>query len=351
LNVTIFDFVIWNEVQADDWFSLGGYPNTKNGPERIAAASKLYWMSSDLIMSKIQNARVYLSLDHTFKNSTSPAEVSGWDVLRRVIADSQGKTMHVAIHPYANVVGGFNFAFTDYYNGEITFGDLSVLTGYLQKYTSGATVMITEIGIVSNAPATEQIQSDAICLSYRQALASLDVTGYVYYQYVDISQSSIPNFKVGIVQESGRQKLSYKTWTTMDSSAKNCGFEFGNHTKVIRWRNPSGQYWITPRNPLSYGFQAETMYWMLLREYVTGTIPLYDCLVDAKAKDHFISVSAQCEGHLPIGKIGYAFTQPSGAYNRPIYRCLGAKGHFASVNADCEKAGKLEQLLGYGSAE
>lgn len=177
LGVTIFDYIIWNEVNADPWFSLGGYPNTKNGPERIIAASQLYWLSSDLIMSKVSNARVYVSLDHTFTNSTDPPEVSGWDVLGKIQQDSQGKQWHLAIHPYSVNVGGPFFSYAD--RPIITFGTIGILLGYLQSQVKGytPTVMITEIGIISNNPSSEQIQSNAICESYRQALATPGITG------------------------------------------------------------------------------------------------------------------------------------------------------------------------------
>jgi hypothetical protein len=347
-GTTLFDYVIWNEVQADPWFSLGGYPNTKNGPERIAAASKLYWMSYDLILSKISNARVYLSLDHTFTNVQDPPEVSGWDILDRVLQESNNRTLHVAFHPYAISVGGANFSYAD--RPYLTFGNLNLLLGYLQKNFVNSTVLITEVGIISNSPYNEQLQSDSICYSYSQALATPGITGYIYYQYVDIPQSELPNFKCGLVQENGRKKPSWYRWVGMDSSKPDCGFQYGNHTKVIRWKNPAGDYWVTSRDPRAYNFKQESIFWYLKRYPSNGTRPLYDCQVDViGVQDHFLTTSNQCEGQLPSGLVGYAYIESTGPYNRPMYRCYNGKGHFVSMMSDCENAGKQEQLLGYGA--
>ena len=82
-----------------------------------------------------------------------------------------------------------------------------------------------------------------------------------------------------------------------------CGFEYGNGTlvNVTRWRNPSGQYWVTPRVPNAYGFYAEEESWLLYRESTgQANLALYDCVVPG-TQDHFISSDNRCEGQMPMG--------------------------------------------------
>lgn len=162
--------------------------------------------------------------------------------------------------------------------------------------------------------------------------------------------SEIPNFEIGLFDIKGRKKPSLNKWTSMDRDPLDCGFEFSD-IKVIRWRNTKGDYWVTPRNPLTYEFAPESTFWFLKRNPANGTVPLYDCHVDVTSKqDHFLSHASNCEGYLPTGMVGYAYISPEGTYNRPIYRCQGSRGHFASMRPDCENAGKMELLLGYGAA-
>jgi len=57
-NISIREYVLWNEVHTDDWFSLGGWPNNNNGQDRIAQHSLLYWMASDAIREITPESRV-----------------------------------------------------------------------------------------------------------------------------------------------------------------------------------------------------------------------------------------------------------------------------------------------------
>lgn len=134
----------------------------------------------------------------------------------------------------------------------------------------------------------------------------------------------------------------------MDRTTLKCGFQYGsNMLRVQRYRNPAGEYWVTPRNPNAYGFYVEDMYWILSRvPQATFTKPLYDCQVPG-TQDHFISPSATCEGQQNTGMIGYV--QPQSG-NKPLYRCRSTNGHnhFVSVHSNCE-GWITEMLLGYTS--
>ncbi|WP_239123908.1 S8 family peptidase [Rhizocola hellebori] len=78
---------------------------------------------------------------------------------------------------------------------------------------------------------------------------------------------------------------------------------------------------------------------------VAGTHALFQCRIGG---DHFTSVTANCEGQVVIGLIGYAYNAPPSAPNRPVRRCVvrGNGEHFDSLDSNCE--GQIvEGILGY----
>jgi len=267
--------------------------------------------------------------------------------------DAKSRPWHVAAHPYT-LDGGPKFSDAD--RPTNTPGTLSLLTGWLQAQfpQSGfvPSVMLTESSITSGcAGCTEQQQADAICESYRQALASPGIEGYVYAVYEDDSGG---NF--GLVRKDGSQKPSWNKWATMNAEGTlDCGFEHQvNGTilvKLARYRNNANQFWVTPRNPNAYGFVPDLQpYWLLPRDSTLGMAPIYDCQVP-NTQDHFLSPDNHCEGQFPNGMVGYAPMQPTGNYNIPMYRCIIASTgqHFVSIENKCEGLGTSETLLGFGS--
>ena len=343
------DFVIWNEVNADDWFSLGGWPNSGNMSARIDEHSRLYWQASDAIRAVRPAARVYVSLTHLFGSATG-AHFSGYRVLQAVEDASAGRPWHVALHPYSEAVGGQSFDAWD--APHITFGNIHELTGWLHalRPDEPPTVFITEVGF--NSIGSESGQAEAVCLAYRQALATPGVTGFIYHRYADHPFEVAAGVALGLAAPDGRQKPAWSTWALMDREVAGtdleCGFEHLPWLRVSRWRNGSGQYWVTPRDPLGGGYARETTEWLLSREERSGTVLLYDCVVPG-GEDHFVSRDPGCEGQQPMGPIGWAWTEP-GEDRVPMHRCYNpGVAHFVSPDPGCESPAIVhESLLGYG---
>lgn len=78
---------------------------------------------------------------------------------------------------------------------------------------------------------------------------------------------------------------------------------------------------------------------------VAGTRALYQCRIGS---DYFTSTASNCEGQVIIGVIGYAYTSPPSAPNRPLRRCIirGNGEHFDSTDPGC-KGQIAEGILGY----
>eukprot|EP01121_Diplochlamys_sp_Union-15-3_P022412 TRINITY_DN9532_c0_g1_i2.p1 TRINITY_DN9532_c0_g1~~TRINITY_DN9532_c0_g1_i2.p1 ORF type:complete len:436 (+),score=52.63 TRINITY_DN9532_c0_g1_i2:172-1308(+) len=344
------DYVIWNEIQSDNWWSLGNWPNTANGIQRAQAYGELFWLASDAIHKVNPSAKIYISLDHTFDNS-QPTEVSGYEVIQSVASHASGRSFHVAIHPYSIAVGGPSFSDAD--RPTITFGTINILMGYLQKNYPGTTAYITEVGFTSEGDgSSEQVQANALCLAYRQALATPGVTGFIYHRYKDNPGETVSGLYLGLVHTSGAEKAGWSYWALMDRGAavnrsNDCGFELegGTMLQLQRYRNPQGSYWVTTRNPLAYGYHSESMAWRIYRDSVgLNNKPIYDC--QDGEWDHFLSTSADCENRFPTGMVGYVSNSPFNGAS-PIYRCYNGEYHFATIHSNCENWGKLEMLLGY----
>jgi hypothetical protein len=84
------------------------------------------------------------------------------------------------------------------------------------------------------------------------------------------------------------------------------------------------------------------------RPQLGGEPPVY--LVSHRARYHFVSLHADCEG-LPKHRVeGYAYVDPPAGGSKPLYRCYWrpAHDHFLSTEADCEGVEATnEGRLGY----
>ncbi len=343
------DFVVWNEVNHHDWFSLGGWPESPDHEARLQAQADLYWRAHRAVARHRPAARVYVSLTHRFDDA-DPRHRSGYVVLERVAADANGRPWHVALHPYSRAVGGPDFGDGD--RPYVTFGTLGLLTGWLAKRwpAQTPTVLITEVGFSSAAPFEPARQEAALCGAYRNALATPGLTGFIYHRFQDHPFEVQAGIALGLARENGDYKPAWTTWALMDrGDERRCGFEHAPLIRLQRYRNGDGRYWVTPRDPRAQGYQPEGTWWLVHREPRPGTRPIYDCQVPG-SEDHFLSHGADCEGQLPTGPAGYVWTEP-GEGRAPIHRCLhaGSGRHFASTDPGCEAPGwSHERLLGYG---
>jgi hypothetical protein len=125
---------------------------------------------------------------------------------------------------------------------------------------------------------------------------------------------------------------------------------------LARWYNAKlHDRWSTvapvPGNYNEYQLEAVTGYLLSTADPSRATVELEDCVAHwASHPDHLLSEKGFCESHSfqRLRTAGWIYAQPQ-PDTVPLYRCHNAteQFHFASNDAQCEKLGTPEKLLGY----
>lgn len=352
----IFDFVIHNEVNANEWFNVWcGHGKACDKKEWVDTYTDNYIAAYDQIVAWQPQARVLISLEHHFDEkydnpAGSPALLSGVSIIKGVAAKAGDRHWRLAYHPYPPNLLNPNFTPEDY--PRITYGNIGVLAGWLRKNypnrPSAWEIHLTESGVNSIPPqASENAQSEGVCRSFYNVLGTPGIVNYVYHRLSDHEVEVKQGIALGLRRPDGSPKPSWATWALANRHDLNppkvsCGFENLPYTKLVRHSIPKRGHWTSTRLPPS-GAKAEQS-WRLLRDEVPGTEMLYECMVGTH---NMISKSVNCEGQFSLGPVGYIYKE-SQANTVPLYRCRVGAGasHFVSEDAKCEGQTQ-EQLLGY----
>ena len=94
------------------------------------------------------------------------------------------------------------------------------------------------------------------------------------------------------------------------------------------------------------GYSFEATLGFLLPSGGAGRQAVYACL--AGSEDHFLSPDGNCEGQIPLGRLGYAYTSPpDGLETVAVWRCVRPGiGHFATRDPNCE-GHRTESRIGF----
>jgi hypothetical protein len=351
----VADFVIHNEVNANDWFDVGCGKGTPCDPSAwIDQYARNYSEAYDAITSEQSEAKVLVSLEHHFGASfDDPAGfnpiLSGQTLLSGLAARIGPRAWRVAYHPYPPNLLAPEFGPDDW--PRVTYGNIGTLVGWLRKTFPGTpsawVVQLTESGVNSLPPSSQAAQADGVCRSFRNILGTPGIESYIYHRMKDHPAETAAGLGLGLHDETGQAKQAWAVWALANRNdlsppQLSCGFEDLPHTRLTRSYHPSRGHWTSSRLP-PQGFHAEQS-WLLSRDPIPDSTLLFEC----RADDHnLISPDPGCEGLLPMGPVGYA--QASPAPNMvALYRCRIAQGtdHFVSTDPGCEGQ-TTEQLLGY----
>ncbi|MEZ4411192.1 MAG: DUF5722 domain-containing protein [Polyangiales bacterium] len=352
------DFVVWNEVNSNDWFDIGCGQGAGACDVNawVSAYAALWSAAYDGVTAEQPTAKVLVSLEHHFGTTfdrpaqTSPL-LSGETFLRRFAALVGSRAWRVAYHPYPPNLLRPGFSPDD--DPQVTYGSLGVLLGWLRREfpatPSAWEVQLTESGVNSAAPnSSAAAQATGVCDSLRNALGTPGVESYIYHRMVDHPVELAAGLGVGLRNTDGSPKPAWSVWALanrddLSPPMLSCGFEDLPYVRLRRSYNAARGHWASTRVAPA-GFREESS-WRLHRDPRDGTVLLYECRVGAH---DLLTRDVGCEGLRPLGPVGYAWTDP-GAGRRPIYRCRVGEGvdHFVSVDPGCE--GQVtESLLGYG---
>lgn len=339
------DFVIHNEVNANDWFDIGcGQGTACNTDAWITAYAASYAAAYDAIALEQSTAKVLVSLDHHFGTVfDAPAAqnplLSGTTLLTGFAAKIGNRAWRVAFHPYPPNLLAPQFSPDDL--PKVTYGNLGVLAGWLRK-TFPATpsaweIQLTESGVNSLAPgSTPAGQVKGVCDSFHNVLGTPGIESYIYHRMKDHPVETASGLGVGLHDENGAPKPAWSTWALANRSDLNppqlsCGFEDLPYTRLTRSYKASRGHWASSRIAPP-GFVQENS-WRLLRDAAPQTVLLYECAV---GQHNFLTQDVNCEGQQPMGPVGYAYiTAQPGSVD--LHRCRIGAGtdHFVGP-AGCE---------------
>ncbi|HQP35349.1 MAG TPA: DUF5722 domain-containing protein [Polyangiaceae bacterium] len=352
----IADFVIHNEVNANDWFDIGcGQGKACDANAWMDRYAENYIAAYDGVMAEQSTAKVLVSLEHHFGStydnpSASNPLLSGETMLKGLAARVGTRAWRVAYHPYPPNLLAPEFGPDDW--PRITYGNLGTLEGWLRKNfpntPSAWEIQLTESGVNSISPhSTQAAQADGVCRSLRNALGTPGVENYIYHRMKDHPVETASALGLGLRDENGNAKQAWAVWALANRNDLNppqlsCGFEDLPYVRLTRSSHATRGHWASSRVAPS-GFKAEQS-WKLHRSPTAGAVLLYECKV---GQHNLLTKDVNCEGQHPMGPVGYIYTSQE-AGTVPLYRCsIGAGAdHFVSTASNCEGQ-TVEHLLGY----
>ncbi len=352
----IADFVIHNEVNANDWFNVGcGGGTACDTATWLDVYAQSYNAAYDRVAIEQPSAKVLVSLEHHFASpdfdqpSAAHPLLSAMTVISGLAARAAPRAWRVAYHPYAPNLLAAAFSVDDY--PLVTYGNIGTLAGWLRKtfpnVPSSFEIQLTESGINSLSPSSPAAQSDGLCRSFRNIVGTPGIENYVYHRMVDNPVETASGLGLGLRDTMNMAKPAWATWALANRNdlmpqQLSCGFEDLPYVRLTRSVLASRGHWASTRLPPS-GFATENS-WKLSRDAQAGAVLLYECRA---AQHNVITPDVGCEGLQPLGPIGWAYsTMQAGTV--ALYRCRVGAGtdHFVSADAACEGQ-TMERLLGY----
>ena len=349
------DFVIWNEVNANDWFDIGcGQGVPCNPAVWLDSYAAMYTAAYDRVVAEQPSAKVLASLEHHFGSvyddpaATHPM-LGGKTVIDGLAARVGARSLRVAWHPYPPDLLAPQFSPDDF--PRITYGNIGAIVGYLRAAypdrPSSWEVQLTESGVNSIGKSSPAAQADGVCTSLRNVVGTPGIESYIYHRMHDHPDETKYGLALGLWDDKGQPKPAWTTWALAnrdDLSPKqlSCGFEDLPYVRLRRSSHKSRGHWSSTRRA-PVGFVEERSY-RLHHDPQPASHPLFECLVGGHT---FLSPAASCEGQTPMGPVGYAWDGP-GDGRAELFRCAVAAGadHFVTTDPGCEGQTK-EQSLGF----
>lgn len=344
----IADFVIHNEVNANDWYDIGCGQGVACDTAAWINSYVADWSAAyDAIVGEQSTAKVFISLEHRFASAAydKPGDpnpsLGGETFLAGFAAGVGDRAWRVAFHPYPPNLLKPDFSADDL--PQVTYGNIGVLLGWLHRHYPGSVaareVHLTESGVNSVAPnSSPAAQAQGVCDSLRNILGTPGIESHIYHRMKDHPVEVKDGLGLGFHDENNVAKPAWAVWALanridLDPPMLSCGFEDLPYTRLRRGVHPKRGHWVSSRL-LPPGFTPEASGWRLWRDAQPGTVLLFECGVGGH---NVLSLDPGCEGLQPRGPVGWIYSeqQPDTVALR---RCRIGAGtdHLATVNPACE---------------
>ncbi len=351
-NGRIVNFVIQNEVNALDWYNPGC--GTDSAPctieDRIDSYATIFNLSYDRIVAEQPHAKVMYSFDHHFGKAY--VNNQRYSSVQRFIEELEPKVgdrkWRLAYHSYPPDL--FKPEFGPYDYPKITFGNIGILASYLRQrfpdkpYTWD--IHLTENGINSSAPSSEEKMKSQLKVATRNILGTPGIETFYYHRLVDHRQEG--KFTPGLFNAQKKAKQAWHTWSGNNLYKSNPprlddGYEVLPYVKLERSLHPQKGHWASSRQAPA-GYTAEASY-LLLREPADNTTLLFECH-DADTKGTYISAELSCDDNQNFGPVGYIFNFNNATNSRaPLYSIKLARDYLISKSPN--EGGGEATLLGF----
>lgn len=368
-KLLISDFVIQNEVNHSLWFNVNCTTQSCNRDTWVDTYIQSYIAAAQGV-NRPANLLVPLNFhwakDYDNTNDGGYPIISGMTFLEKFDARLRSPAFNrpdladswrLAYHAYPPNMQKPQFSAYDLPKG--TFGNVGVVVGWLSKnfpsHVSG--VQLTENGISAYLGGYTDAQAIWMCKAFRNVLGTPGITNFSYHRMKDNpDETRAPGYLfLGLFDSNGNPRRAWGDWKIVNdpNTPGYCGYE-NDRTKTVikRGYNPAlNKHWVSSRI-LPEGF-TEEQGWKLLREDMSAPGYQLTMLYECQINNHtFLSVAANCEGQIPMGPVGYAYTSQSQAPGLvPLYRCGLSNGvdHMVTTSSTCELWGSQynEGLLGY----
>ncbi len=350
----VHDFVIHNEVNMNDWYDHECGQGTPCNQQRwIDRYSADFNAAYDAIKLELPQAKVFIPFAHQYAESfNQPAQarpvLSVKTFIRGVHANAGGRQWQIAYHPYSKSLGIADFSIDDL--PYVTFGNIGILASWLRRefpnQPASWEIYLTESGFNSIPPvASEDAQANALCKSFRNALATPGIENYIYHRMQDHPAELAAKVGLGLHDTNGRAKKGWQIWST--SSGRNgqrknldCGFEHLPYTRVASYTHPA-RLNRTSSRVVDAGYR-ETDAWYLHRNHVDNAVIVYEC---QQGDGSYLSARVSCDGNNGLGPVGYAYLNPIDS-TVLLQTCKNNKGLYTSVQPDCG-SDELKEIIGY----
>lgn len=234
----VMGYIIGNEVgQNKVWNNMG----PKLLDEYVKQYERTLRLTYNVVKSRSENARVYISLDHFWNAGNSPD--SQWlydnkalvDTLNTMAKAGGDYAWNIAFHPYPEDLFDpktweDTTATNSFDTYRITFKNLQVLTNYLQQSAmtySGSQrhVILSEQGFHSggNTQLEQEVQAAAYAYAYYKVKSLPGIDAFILHRHVDHAAEGGLNLGLwtnipGQMSEAGDEKLIYNVFKNIDTT-------------------------------------------------------------------------------------------------------------------------------------